>query len=622
MSFHLDETEAKKLYISMGAKITLCCMDGSLILHAMDQLKTKAQENDEGDMNRDRLLNEIQARTANMVGKLLTELQKLGTLLSEQIEGDRVEEWHNTAMEQGETMSNTFDWEQFLIGGNDDRSLTVSPCNNQQETAEMTSPRPDEQGESETEADKCSSPRPKRNKKDQSAKASSSSLLVSKQKRTKKKRVAAKKQNENLSPPQVDTIEEGRQIVHSISTELSSHPVAVRSIQVADFIIPQLEAIFDPQDPQFSLIPSLAKNLVGLLQNLSRYMKKLQAFEVACDTDDKFKTVLMSIDSSAAIGTILGCIDQKRDSESTREEIASVSNSLKDLKSALRRAELGSIQWRKADPEMSKSDTKVMKDLITLRQPVENILFHCLSVLVVIDGVEPNVDLELLYGNSQDLFQDAVELCRAVNPDEDFDEQTVLSMSMREFREQVLLPAQSIKSKEYLAAKVARDMSHQLTDMRGGDRKSKILPLFEKALGKSVEGEEVDSTVDYCGSDNGTHKKRRKKMTSLVYVLSIRHVIESHLPKCIFPYGFGHSILVQSPSFIRDVFNFPNVKQSNLKFDQFFKRNADGGAVVHDEDSDKVTGIVSCLTDWSEKHTKQIVIVDSKSTVYLKAILE
>jgi hypothetical protein len=411
---------------------------------------------------------------------------------------------------------------------------------------------------------------------------------------------------------------EGRQMMRNITSQLSTYPLVVANLPIFEYVRPKLEHIFDPSNPQLSQISSLAQDLVTIMQNLSRYSHKLKVFELAYN-NDKSRRVIEVMNSSSSIGAILCCIAKTLERECDEEEIdPSVLSSLSHLKAATKRANIGSNKWRSnRNAEMTRSDVGVLKKIFTMQHYLKNLISNCLSLHVIINGVEPHLTMHQLFQHTDHRgdIQSAENLFNAIFPGVTFDAE---SISMRAYREKVVMPALLVDDLKHLAVKVSWIMSTKLTDTRGGhdnERRRMILPYFQRALCRTVQGEQVDCEDDFCGGTGYTHIQRRSKMASVVNVSTASTVIEGHLPAGKFPNGMLHSILIQSPSYIRDSFNFKNVDQ----FDQFFKTDKAGRFVVHGEQSDIVQEI---NIGWHAKHEKeQAIIIDSNSVSSLRRLL-
>lgn len=443
----------------------------------------------------------------------------------------------------------------------------------------------------------------------------------------KRKKVAnATKRTERLSLVQAQRnaiVEEGLNFIEDVSKELASYPVVARkmnSLQLSKYIAAQVERAFDPRDPELSRLAQIVKNLVVLIQNLAIYLKKLKAYDLACEKKDgnASEDALMGIDLSAGLGSLLLCIEKDEYNENEDDNdpsVAEASQSLSDLKAALCRARIGSDRSK-----MERGDILVMKKMIGLKQWLKNILSHCLNALVVIEGVEPNLSMYELYKHDT-VLEDrtaATELWDAVKPNETFETSKV---SVRMYREEVVLPALSMERTKLKAATVARDMSLKITDTSlgpSGERQELILPLFKSALNKTIEGKEAICSVDYCGGTSDSHGKRRRKMTCSAYVLTVPSIIETQLPAGTFTDGVTRALLVCS--------------QTNVKGYKFQDVDEQGLPVVYGNEDDTAQSIIARLATEKRKCEKaqssykdgvnQSVIIDSNTLKPLRELLQ
>jgi hypothetical protein len=381
--------------------------------------------------------------------------------------------------------------------------------------------------------------------------------------------------------------------------------------------ISEIDCAFDSKSPQLSRISIATSHLIRFLQELSRYNQMLQKYQSSFDQLDEsthLDNILMSVSSSATVGTLLCSILKNTEGEVYGEDntMARIQQKLSRIKAAMQRSEIGGMKFlRSSTADVTKDDISALRKILSLKQECKNLLWNCLHLLVI-GSVESNLTIHQLFMHEKngDCINDATRLWNAIKPDEEFVPSVV---SMRQYREQVVLPAFAVDTEKYNAFSMACLMSTKLTDTRKGKSKDMILPLFTNALNESLDGGVGNCPNDYCGGDGSLHAERRGRMACLTLNLTAHSFIEQHVAKEILPYGMTRSIIVQSPAFIKEICNFQN-------YQDFFERDEAGKPVVHGKENEIVDGIASQLVGYDIQ--EQLIIVDANFVDTLSEMLE
>lgn len=384
----------------------------------------------------------------------------------------------------------------------------------------------------------------------------------------------------------------------------------------------EIDFAFDPKNPQLSRVTKATDHLIRFLKDMSRYNQMLKEYEASFQPTDESQhldDILQSIHSNATVGSVLCAISKRAKDDASFESdnaLDQVKQSLLDIKLAMQRSKIGTMKFqRSTNAEMTKEDVSVLRDTIRLKRPTLNLLWHCLHLRAILEEVEANLTMHQLFmhENNQDSINMATNLWNAVKSGDVFDPETT---SMRKYREEVVLRAFTMKQEKYNAFQVACLMSTKLTKTdlgKGTERKDMILPLFRNAMNKRIDGKIDALADDYCGGDNDTHLERRGKMVCVTLNLTTQLLIAQHVSKSIFPFGLARSILIQSPSRVKDCCNFQYYKN-------FCIADEEGQPVVHDRENIIVHCISSKFTSYDVR--EQFVVVDAESIEKLEELVK
>ena len=191
------------------------------------------------------------------------------------------------------------------------------------------------------------------------------------------------------------------------------------------------------------------------------------------------KGLLAILNSHTTIGSMLCCIEDNCSEDLTSSgdsALVDIRQSASDLRAAMKRSSI-EITGLDDKRDLTRTDIAEMRSVIALKRPIINVLWHCLHLLVVIDGVESNLTIAQLLKNDPQAQRSAENLWTAVRPHEAYNPKTT---AVKDFREKACLPALAIESEKYNSVGLMRFMSTELTNMKRNGRKELMLPLFRK----------------------------------------------------------------------------------------------------------------------------------------------
>mmetsp|Transcript_13009 Transcript_13009/g.28253 ORF Transcript_13009/g.28253 Transcript_13009/m.28253 type:complete len:585 (-) Transcript_13009:161-1915(-) len=546
----LEINIAEDLYTGAAAGTFTLKRHEKLVLEICTSILTLVQDNtDIADK-----CNEIFKRVQEM-GKLdRYRLSYFQDIMNSSVGDERVSDLENIALQTAAVGFETFN-ERLLLDAKTDHpspaTLPVPALDPNQITTKQSSPSKQGNNTTKNAANKKSKKK-KRRKKHSDIQS-----------------VNAKTFNRNT------LLTEGQCTLEAIILSQSSNDVVVTNFRLAEIAVAQIEEAFiNPQNPNLLRIPTIMRSLAIILQNTTRYQKRIATWSVANSLE--FEGSIIEFETDISIGK-LGCkIDNQRKKNENNVPV-DVATSLLLLKAAIQRHKLGSgYIVEDTDSELAESDVNEMKALFQFQLVMQNLLNNLINCSIVV-YVESELTMEQLYKNHESKFMpQARALWETIRPEDPFDPKT----TMLEYRESVLIPGLASEEHEDSALEVANNMKDETTQTRGEERSKTILSAFDHGQRRKIDGSPGDFTIvlskeeDYCAGKGGNASARRCRGTTLISNFTLRKQIMQRLPQDIFPLGFYRALLTSSPSFIQRSCNFHSQKLKK----EFFKG-------VHDRDS-------------------------------------
>jgi len=359
--------------------------------------------------------------------------------------------------------------------------------------------------------------------------------------------------------------------IRSLFSSLNKHSVAVASLREVEAVVCRLEAAFNPQAPNLSLIPDITRDLLAIHQNIAKFKKLITNHVTVQQTKDK--DPLIDISLNDGIGTILSNIAKN---VAARDKALNhiVSPELLQLMAAAQRFQTG----KECDipSELSSADSNELLDLFKSDQSVANLVLNCVHLTLMV-WVESELSVEQLYLHLDEghlFLRRATELHNQVRRGELFDPK----MSLCRFREEAIIPAQNSNDEQLqqLATQVATDFANNLTLSGSDERKDIIRPVLQLVEKKKFDGSssdvqddgsssDVQDDVKYFSEPGDKHNARRKACTCILFNASASELIEKRLPEQVpdgnsmvdlFPDGYLRALLINSSTFCKKYCNF------------------------------------------------------------------
>jgi hypothetical protein len=346
----------------------------------------------------------------------------------------------------------------------------------------------------------------------------------------------------------LNTIQQRWNNLHDTSLDDSS-PLMVEDTTLLTIVQDAIGSVFDVHNPNLERIPVLTKSFISLFGPLTKANKSIY--------ESKMNTVPNFQKSLSFASLLLECDpENKHEIESTNNS-QEVNEYMNRLRLAVSRNNLKDDSAMIEAQELEQAiGVEVLEQLFQIGHPTRKLSIHALYFGALYNLLS-NLTVYKLYAHlksrselrtgakiksREQLWSEAKELARSVDPNSVFDKTTTILQYLAQFA----IPGQAKDDDWQAASVVTCDMFEHLTCFHGNAKqKNRLIRRWEKLDQSKVDndGEDKNSRVYFSG-DTSIHTMRRLKACRLVLVASLETAIKKRLPENFFgSRGFIRSIL-------------------------------------------------------------------------------